>query len=308
MQLKHLENKNSTIKGITLNGFSVKAFVTDDAATTTLGSSKVDFSKVTIKCILTRNGNQHVIFQDNLLLLGLASSLNTQGQMAFYQNNDHYTKLGTGRAMVGFVIPFGGCVRLKDTDQIDVFLEAQEGMFGDGYITNSFIEVKPMKAVGYETFIPQIKSFVIQGSESSNNYNFGDHVIKLALLNLNISTFLTPVVGSLAFASDRLNESYTFADLVLAKKISLGKGVITSTADDAAIFEADQSFSLVDFGQEFNQVQLDVQFNSANVATGKNYFVLWNYKTDWSIINAASQLQAKHEEKAAEAVPATVAV
>lgn len=308
MILKHLENKNTSIKGMTLNAVSVKAFVNDDAELTTLGSSKVDFSKVTIKCILTRKGVQHVIFQDNLLLLGLASSLNTQGQLSFYSNNDHHTKLGTGLAMVGFIIPFGGCLRLQDDDKLDIDLQANVGMFSDGYITNSYIEVKPVKAIGYETFIPQIKSFVIQGAESSNNYNFGDNVIRLALLNLNINTFLTPVVASLAFASDRLNESYSYADLILAKKMSMAKMPVNLSADDATVFESDQSFMLCDFGSEFKQVQIDVQFNAANVVAGKNYFVLWNYKTDWNIVNAAAQLQAKHQEKDAEAVPASITV
>lgn len=308
MILKHLENKSTTIKGLTLNGISVKAFVNDDAATTNLGSSKVDFSKVTAKCILTRKGQQHVIFQDNLLLLGLASSLNTQGQLSFYQDTDHYTKLGTGLSMIGFVIPFGGCIRLTDDDKIDIELQANTGMFGANYITDSYLEVKPIKAVGYETFIPQIKSFVIQGSESSNNYNFGDNVIRLALLNLDIATFLTPVVSSLTFASDRLNDTFNYSDLILAKKLSLGKLPMNLSANDATIFESDQSFMLVDFGNEFKQVQLDVQFNAANVTAGKNYFVLWNYKTDWNIVNAASQLKAKHADKDVEAIPDKVIV
>jgi hypothetical protein len=308
MNIRHLETKNTSISSQTINGFSVKAFLNANAfanGDTQYGSSRLDFSKVAIKAVLNRNGQEHILFQDNLKIIGLASNLNKRGQLAFYQDHDHYTKLGDGKSLVSFNIELGGCIRLSGDDYIYLEVSNQDGVFNDAYLTNSFIEVKALKAVGYELYIPSIRSQPIQANESSNVYSIGDNVIRAVILNYDQPDLLNPVIANLNFASDRYNEGLTFADLVLLKEASFPKLPVNLSTDPATIFESDQSFTLIDMGKDkFNQVIFSLQFNSANVNASKNYVVWWSFKTDWTTIQKASELQATHIASDQASVPA----
>jgi len=310
MNIRHLETKNSRITSQTINAFSVKAFLFANAfvdGDTTFGSSKMDFSKVTIKAILNRKGMDHILFQDNLKIIGLASNLNTRGQLAFYSDHDHLIKLGDGKALVSFNIPLGGPIRIADDDYVYLEVTNQDGLFDAAYINSSYLEVKPVKCVGYETFIPQIKSYNIQAGTSSDVYSLGDNVIRTVILNYDKLDFSQPVIQNLNFASDRLNDGFTFADLVLMKEASYPKVPVNLSADAATLFESDQSFTLTDFHQRFNQLILSAQFDGSQVAASSNYLVVWSTKTDWTILQKAEALQDKHEKINANAIPASIA-
>ena len=303
MIIKHLEQKDNKLKSISLNGFSVKAYLNqDEAGGTQYGSSKLDFSKATIKITLIRDGKDYLICQDNLKILGLASALNSRGQLAFYQNNDHFTKLAAGKSLCSFNLHLGGIINVRGSDEIIIEVKANEGLFADGYLSSSFIEIKPNKAVGYEGYIPNIKSYAIATNESSNTYNIGDNVIKLVALNFDKNDFMTPVISQLSFTSDRLMDSYSYGDLVNSKEASFARLPSNLSAESSTIFESDQSFEIIGFGTQFNGVVLDVQFNAENVAAAKNYFVAWTYKTDMALINRAEQLMSKHQDSAIERI------
>ena len=309
MQLQHLQSRDQKISSQSINGFSVKGVLTANAIVggdPVFGSSKIDFSKVTFKAVLNRDGMEHVIIQDNLKLIGLASNLNKRGQLAFYNGVEHYTKLGDGRTQVAFNIELGGVIRLAGDDYIYLEVSCQDGTFDDAYLTSSFIEIKPLKAVGYETYIPFIRSQPIQANENSNQYPIGDNIIRCVLLNYDQQNYLNPVVASLNFASDRFNDSFTFGDLISMKQASFPKEVLSAANDDADVFESDQSWTLIDMGQKFNQVSYQIQFNPANVAASKNYLVYWSYKTDWTILNKAKTLSDTHATMDAATVPASV--
>lgn len=295
MNVKHLETKNTRLRSISLSGLSILCFLNQDVAGgTQYGSSKVDFLKSNIKVTLIRDGKEHLICQDNLKILGLASALNTRGQLAFFQNNDHFTKLDDGQSLLSFNLNFGGIINLKNDDEMIIEVKAQDGLFADGYLNSSYLQIKPLKAVGYERYIPFIRSYVVQASESSNQYNFGDNVIKLALLNFDKTNFEDAVISQLNFNSDRLSDSFDFADLVNMKESSFPRLPANLSAESGTLFEADQSFNLIEFGQKFNSVVIDAQFNPENVAAAKNYFVAWTYKTDLTLINRADAMSNKH--------------
>jgi hypothetical protein len=308
MNIRHLESKNTRINSQTINGFSVKAFLYQDAAGgTQYGSSKLDFSKVAIKAILNRDGVDHILFQDNLKLIGLASNLNTRGQLAFYSDHDHYVNLGAGKSLCTFNIPLGGCIRISGNDSIYLEVTAQDGVFAAGYLASSYIEIKPLKAVGYETFVPSIKSINIQAGTTSETYSLGDNVIRAVLLNYDQTDFTTPIVQNLNFASDRYNEGLTYFDLINMKNMSFPKLPVNLSVEDSTLFESDQSFTLIDFHMRFNQVVLDMQFNGGSVNASKNYLVYWTYRTDWTTLDKAIKLAEKHQAAETDSIPASSA-
>jgi hypothetical protein len=288
MVIKHLETKDQELRNITLNGFSVKAMLKGEAASTLL-----DWSKCTIKVILNRQGNTHVIIQDNLQLIGLASTIDQLTQSAFGTSTAFSTKLAAAQFMVSFIIPFGGHINLVGDDTLYIEVKNDEGLFTDAdLIATSFLEIKPLKSRGVETFVPNIRTKVIQANETTNQYMIGDNVIRLAILNLDKTSFESPVIRNLTMAStgaNGLDQMLTYEDLVQSKLERFGRQLIPAGAELAAQILEDQSFIINDFGnEELDGLSLDIQFNGDNVAASKNYIVVWTYETNWGIIEKAN--------------------
>jgi hypothetical protein len=256
-------------------------------------STLLDWSKCTIKVILNRQGNTHVIIQDNLQLIGLASTIDQLTQSAFGTSTAFSTKLAAAQFMVSFIIPFGGHINLVGDDTLYIEVKNDEGLFTDAdLIATSFLEIKPLKSRGVETFVPNIRTKVIQANETTNQYMIGDNVIRLAILNLDKTSFESPVIRNLTMAStgaNGLDQMLTYEDLVQSKLERFGRQLIPAGAELAAQILEDQSFIINDFGnEELDGLSLDIQFNGDNVAASKNYIVVWTYETNWGIIEKAN--------------------
>jgi len=297
MIVKHLELKNQYFRNITLDGITVKAFLNGLAGA---GSEQCDFSKSTIRVILYRGGKPHVIMQNNLKILGLASSIDSLNQSAFASTLPVGMVLGANQsALLSFFIPFGGHINLRNDDEIYIEVENSAGLFTDNnLLAASYLEVKPKKSVGIEHYVPKINTFVIQANESSNQYMIGDNLIRLVVLNYDKPDFKNAVISTLTFSTDRLDEVWNFADLVANKLSRYGRQLIPLGNNDLAVdMQEDQSFVITDFGQEFDAVNLDINFNAANVTASSNYIVAWTYDTSMEIIQKAVETQKKHDSK-----------
>ncbi|HVW94944.1 MAG TPA: hypothetical protein VHA56_03165 [Mucilaginibacter sp.] len=308
MIIKHLELKNQTYKNIKLNGLAIKCFLNGAAGS---GATSVDFSKSTIKVILTRNEIPHVIFMDNLKILGLASNIDNLDQQAFATNVAMGEQLVTGEtALVSFKIPFGGVIDLCNDDQIYIEVQNLAGLFTDDALeAASYLEIKPIKCYGVEKFIPNVRTWVIQANEQSNQYMIGDNVIRLCFLNYDKTDFKSSVLQNVIFSSDRMDETYTYADLVANKMSRYGRQLIPhADADQSVNIQEDQSFVLTDFREEYDAVQLDIQFNAANVTASNNYIVAWTYKTDWTILKKAADKEAKYQKSTQDKITKATAV
>jgi hypothetical protein len=300
MIIKHLENKNQSYKNIKFNGLQVKCLLNGLANS---GSQQVDFSKSSIQVILTRDGRPHVIMQQNLKILGLASTLLTLNQSSFATTVSIGQQLVAGQTgMVNFNIPLGGVIDLKNDDEIYIEVQNSAGLFLNPVLEPaSYLEIKPIKCYGIEKFIPRILTKVIQAGESSNQYMLGDNLIRLAILNFDKTDFQNNVLQNVVFSSDRLDDAYTYQDLIANKISSFGVQLMPGSANDlSAVMQEDQSFLITDFHHEYDNVTLDIQFNAGNVTASNNYIVAWNYDTDWTIINAAQKKEAQYAASTAK--------
>jgi len=300
MQIKHLEQKNQSYRNIKLSGLTVKAFLNGLA---NAGAENIDFSKSTVQVILTRANQSHVIAQNNLKVLGLASAVDTLNQAAFADTIDTGFVLTAGvSSMISFQIPFGGVIDLENDDEIYIEVVNNGGLFGDPALyASSYLEIKPIKCTGVERFIPRIRAYVIQANETANQYMLEDNLIRLVVINFDKTSFLTNVINNLIFSSTALDETYTYADLIANKISRYGRQLLPHADADLSVdMQQDQSFVLTDFHQEFDGVTLDMQFNSANVTASNNYIVAWNYSTNWTIL-------AKADAKNKQANAATAA-
>lgn len=286
MQIKHLEIKNQEFRNIKFNGISVKAFLNGAA---NAGSTSVDFSKSTMLLTLIRDGKTHVIYSGNLKVIGLASCLDTLAQSAFATTQASSQQIGSGQqALVSFTVPLGGPIDLHGDDIVYIEVNNNAGLFTSQALEpSSYLEVKPVKCYGIERFIPKIETRVIQANEQSNQYMIGDNLIKLAILNYDKTDYTQNVINNLVFSSDRLDETYTFADLISRKIERFGKQLIPVSPDVSLQIQEDQSFIVTDMHEEFDAVQLELNFNGANVTAGNNYIVFWTYYTDWTMVAKA---------------------
>jgi hypothetical protein len=250
MIIKHLELKEQTLTNIKLKGLSIKCLLNGLANS---GSTSVDFSKSNIKVILTRNDAPHVILMDNLKILGLASSIDSLNQQSFATTTPLGEQLVTGvTALVSFVIPFGGVVDLHGDDELYIEVQNSAGLFTHVELeASSYLEIKPIKCYGVETFLPNVRSVVVQANEQTNQYAIGDNVIRLVVLNYDKTDFKSNVIQNLNFSSDRLDETYTYTDLVANKLSGYGKQLLPhADADIAVDIQQDQCFVITDFNEE----------------------------------------------------------
>lgn len=305
MQIKHLEQKNQSYRNIKLSGLTVKAFLNGLA---NAGAENIDFSKTTIQVILTRANQAHVICQNNLKVLGLASAVDTLNQAAFADTIDTGFVLTAGvSAMVSFQIPFGGVIDLESDDEIYIEVVNNGGLFGDAALyAASYLEIKPIKCTGVERFIPRIRAYVIQANETANQYMLEDNLIRLVVVNFDKTSFLQNIINNLIFSSKQLDETYTYADLIANKISRYGRQLLPHADADLSVdMQEDQSFVLTDFHQEFDGVTLDMQFNSANVTASNNYIVAWNYSTSWTILAKADAKNKQANAATAAKISAT---
>jgi len=302
MIIRNRETQTENVRNQTVNGLSVKGFLITSSGTPT--SANIDFEQCVVKIVLNRNGTQDIILQDDLKKLGLASNVDMLAQYAFST-----TPITVGSdlgALICFSIPFGGHINLKNDDYLFVEVTNLKDLFTSNAQSTSYIETKLIKSVGYEEFIPQISSKVIQANESTRKYDLGDNVKRAVILNYDKTDFTDNVVQNITISSDRYNENLTFPDLVLSKINRFGKQLLpsASNSDISTGLQEDQSFVLMDFHQHFNGVELDIKFSPAQVVQGNNVIVYWTYRTDAGILQKAQNLQAKHVQKAIDAIPA----
>lgn len=296
MIIRNKEKQSEKVKSQTVNAVRVKAILQNSNANP--ATADIDWENCQIKIILNRNGETHVIMQDDLKKLGLASTVDTLNQYAFTQNNLSQLT-GNGQAAIMFKIPLGGHLNLKGDDYLYIEVSNMNGLFSQACAPTSYIEITMQKSVGYETFIPTIRSEVIQAGESNRKYDLGDNVIRAVLLNYDQQDFKTPVLSNITISSDRYTDDLTFADLVLDKTSRYGMQTSDNTKVDIADrIQQDQCFVMIDFGQEFDQVEFSIKFNPGNVNASQNYIVYWDFYTNPEIVQKAQQKMVKHQNEA----------
>ncbi len=299
MIIRNVEKQTEDYKSITLNALRVKAVLVNPNADPS--NADIDWEAVQVKVILRRGQETFVVMQDDLKKLGLASQVDRFNQFVFSQSTQSEL-LGGGSAMLAFKIPFGGAICLKGDDYLHVEINNLKGLFTPAIAATSYIEVTPNKCVAYETCIPSIKTMVIQAGESSRRYDLGDNVTKAVFLNYDKEDFKTPVIANLTINSDRFNEDFTFQDLILDKTDRYHiQAADPAKLDVADRIQKDQCFVVLD-GQEYDQVSLNVKFNSANVAASQNYIVYWDFYTSPEILQKAAEKSVKHSNEAADKI------
>jgi len=290
--------RRKKVKGV--NGF-FKAVAS--AANVPIAQGDVDFTKAMIQVKLFRNGRQYEICNGPLLPLIQETAI---GVSAFAYNSPVYgqpivlTAAGAGVNEIGiypFNIDFGGIVDLRADDELVISFQSTGADATSAIDANSsYYVVNIWEGAGFELGLPTIKQQVVMTSESTRSYPVDGKVNRVVFINCDKTTndYIDQVIQNLNVNNEDLSINDTYEEL-LAKNATY-----MSDADFAML---GQSMILFRTEREVANSEVQIQFNSANVASGKN-FLVWRLKE----INVDSIERARQSFEAARPTVAEIAV
>jgi hypothetical protein len=300
MICKQGENQELIIKGKAIKGFSIKSYLQHTTANTAFAALEVDYSKVNVKCHLFRNGKWTPLFSDIALPLLAASAFkNGLYEQCVNVGTVAYPKLVAAAAGVKeIVIPsgtieFDGIVVLNGDDQLKFEIISNTGTFGANVDASaSYIQFDEIEGVGNEWFIPTITSKSLRANESSVQFSLGNAVQKIMFINLDKSGILLAnrVIAQISVQSDKLRLSDNYNELV-SKRYRQFYSVADADARHQS-FELAQGVGIA----PLNDCNIDIQLDSANVNSGKNYIVVYQFIGDPLTLQRAGQRDARHKQ------------
>ncbi|UAY54795.1 hypothetical protein [Arachidicoccus terrestris] len=301
MIVKVGESRQDIVRSGTYNSVNVNLYVVAAAVNTAFVDADVKKQNVSIKVVLKRSGQQHIIMQDNLLLLGTYNSL----KKGYAEFNKGIVKAAAAAAvkevrLFPVTLNFGGHIRVSDGDELIVEVTpALTGLFSANVDTAlSYVEFQSNPSIGYEVGIFSTISEVVQQNTNKQSFSPGDNVVRMALLNFDKTSLASEVVTNLNISSDRLDVSMSFNQLLAAELLQYDdKQRLDYSTSTPAL---PQSFFLFDglkTGDELDTVKVDASFNSANVASSSNYLVSTKYVTNIEMLTDAAERSAKHGQE-----------
>lgn len=306
--VRQYENKPYEIRNKKINGFCISTFMRSATANARPSNLDVDFTKSYLKVILHRGGEQYVLIQDNLKVLGLATNLTQASVRAFYQDHTYVTSLNLmaagvfGEGLLSFDIDLKGTLDLRGDDLLVCELNIQSGFFSANVdANNAHLEFKERVSTGIERYVPKISSFIVQAGEMRRTFNIGNNVTSVILLNFDKSASWDPVIQNVVLASKQIDDTFSFRDL-LTNKVNNLPIMPFQPADpgNENSYEFDQSYTLLE-NEDLDQVSLDIQYNPQNVTGNKNFIVVHSYYTDMkTLVEAEVKEQQARQEKLVE--------
>lgn len=314
-----LESRDMTTDGILVNIY-LKA-----AAVNVSLSALTDFlaKEVTIKSTLYRNKKLTGICVDNLLILGIYSSLN-YNMPGFYRGNViTYKDVAVKEEMlVQAFIHYGGCINIKGDDEFSTEVLVGRGVFSSNIDSSvSQVEFSQNRAIGYEIGTPTIRSQVVTPNQTNDNYSLGDNVTKLAFLQLDKDNISSPALVSVQISSTQYSANLNFFDTLNRHWNYLTSPVINwRYGNTQPVTAGNEAFPylpkfpqtvMLHVGTKDSKTYLDncqiaANFNSANINAGMNYFVATSLEMSQELIVKAQERQQKHAEEKVAGTPVTV--
>jgi len=304
------------IKGKNVRGFTFMAVISHLTANTAFAANPLDWSKLTGKATLTRNGKNYVIFNDVLAPLILDSAFLDSG----FQNA---LQIGTfagsqfvyvaAAASIKEILYLPGSIilpeiiNLSSGDLLTVDVNVPNGALAataDPALSSFYYDV--VEGVGMGRSIPYIECKSVRVGSSSDKASFGDNTLTVSFINIDKAgiTSANQVLTLLQIGSDKFNINDDYQEIIGKRS----KMFVNATDSN----NRHQSFRLFDSAQmnysgmkvRFNEVNIDATLNGGNVNSTKNWWVgrcLWNDdKTDARARTKIAQ-QIQENATAAEA-------
>lgn len=294
----------------TYDGFYLSAVMFAAASNVPFVGSDLVPANIQIKVLFKMKKNTFTIMQNNLLVLGLYWTLD-KGFQQFLNGTD--ILLGSSGVYANklrhLFIPFGGDIRV-DGGELIIEITPSNGCFSSNCNpSTSYVEFFERPSIGYMHGIPLTDATVINPNVTSQSYDAGNNVTRLAILNFDQDTLVNEVVTNLSLASDKLSWTGTFNYLQYLSAVSYGRikrlrfgsslPVLVSNFYPEGLDFYPQSYLIFNgsFDKYLMSCKLNAAFNSANVSSSNNYFVCTKFSTDNQIVSAARGRMIKHKNE-----------
>lgn len=314
--------QHNTYSG-TYSGIEVNTHLVAANANARLAVADFDPQNVTIKVLLKRNNKTHIIFQDNLLILGMYNTI-LKNNHAFVTGLDLIPPASGVKhnLLRGVRLEFGGNIRVNTGD----VLMAEITLAKAGYSANisqveTYVEFDFIPSVGYEVGIPSTVSQVVQNNTTKETFALGDNVTDIAFLNFNKNGYENPVFNNINLASDKLDLSLNYTQAITrhldfyanTPNERYGSTLpIHPTDATGRVFKGShylpQSVVIISGDQtaELDNVRVDISFNSSEVVSSANYLVHTKFETSLQIVNDAIERKEKHDKENLSKLPSTL--
>lgn len=315
------ETRSGEVKNKTLDGFLVNVRLKANNSASLIPptgyatATGFDASQITIKVILKRNGRSWTQISDNLGILGQYNSI-LKGAKEWNLGTDFALPPNKPHEVTRSVfISLGGHHQIKGDDVMSYEVTVGRNTFNTGLSVNDCsVEINPHYSIGKELGIFMTKSEVIDANKTREQFNLGDNVMKLAILNFEDTDYTKQIISNLQLSSDRVDWTFTLNDLICVHMMKYGdsrwlkpydyqNGV--SNAMDSYLPAFPNSFVVLD-NEEVDQATLDINFVPNSVVASLNHVVYTCFASSQEIIAKALHQTDKHNAENISKLPITL--
>jgi hypothetical protein len=315
------ETRSQQVTNSTINGFYVSVLLLATAVNTLIKRTSYgtgldfDASQVMVKATLKRDGKVYNLFNNNLGILGQYNSLLSGGKNWLLGTDYIRPAVAAKHKNVRTLfLSLGNHINLKGTDEIDIECTIGRNSFQETTLDTSacYIDIKPAYSIGKQTGIYTIFSETIQAGTTSDTFNLGDNVVKMALMNFEDTDETQQIVSNVSIGSDRFDQSFALPDLITRNLLAYGKQSYNKGYDRASGATTDsytpaypQSFILLN-DEEIDRATVDLTFDGSKVNSSKNFLVYTSFVTSLELIQNSQYAETKHMEENLSKLPASL--
>lgn len=290
-------------KGTSYGALSAILKLVHTTDNTSIVHTDVDLTTIFLKLNLVRGNEVHQLFSENLKVLASLDNYKTCVWNVLQENADFsssgfitVTKGASTKEqmIIPIIITFGGVINLRNDDKLILEVSTTSSTINSTNLnaTTSVLELDLLESIGIETVLPQIKTKLIEASQSEVKFTPGDDITELMLLNLDKATITDAdqIVNFCTVTSDKFATSDNYRQLLAKRYVQFETATYAN--------DRNQTFMLIpNTGVEHDSVKVDLSLQTGNVTSSKNYFVYRTFKTSQKILALAGLTEQKHMAK-----------
>jgi hypothetical protein len=284
------ELRNKSIKSI-----NIAVTGKHTTAATSFAGTLLKTEEVNVKATLKRKGKTHVIFNELLKPLLLATNFLNEGFSEVTGSGVVKLLQAAGvkeERTQRLTLNFGTILNLKGDDLLIFEIKVPNSAVGTGVDVNtSSLYVNFDEAVGYEYGIPNITSRSITPNKTRVSESLGDNVHFVHLINMDKNSNLASdeVVTTVTMSSDRLDMNDDNNELECKRIQQFQTGGDSNSRNNSWQLHG---------GQQIDNVDLELTLVGTNVNASENFIVVTRMLVTADNLARVRAMKAKHSRSA----------
>lgn len=264
-----------------------------------LSNIATDLTQLQLKGTLRRNGSEVVMFNStakNLLIMSLI--LNPLYYYIAVPSVIQNTVAGPTQGVQPFRFDFGGAINLIGNDEFILEWQLNSTFFAatNLSLSASYVQIDECETTDIEYFTPIFTTQVIEANQQNPSFSLGDNVLSVILANYDKTDYLTTTA-----VVNNIKLSGKSGGFNVSKNDNFFELMVKSASYYQTIAEAAvrlQNWILWSGGDELDGASLDLNLNTANVTSSKNFVLTRSFITsDW-LVTRGLELKARKDASA----------